>query len=59
MESWHARESLMRFCQVLVFSNLFVLSDSNTKAVLQDIIIEKLEDAQVEVSGLGRMYTYI
>ena len=47
--SWHARAAILRYIQVVVFSNLFSVQREDHSRAVQEIVLDLLCDDQVEV----------
>ena len=53
MKSWHARKSMLTYIQSMVFCNLFLMSEVETRRRLQAQVMDLLSDEQLEVTHCG------
>ena len=53
MSSWHARAAILKLLQVAVFGNLFILQAPAITELIQNLVLTRLLDVQIEVRELA------
>ena len=49
LSSWHARVALLRFMQVSVFGNFFLLQSPDSLGAIRELLLHLLCDGRLEV----------
>jgi len=52
-KSWNLRRTGLNYLMMMVFHNLYILDDEATRNQLQEMLIERLKDEQVEVREIA------
>ncbi|ESP01604.1 hypothetical protein LOTGIDRAFT_207699 [Lottia gigantea] len=53
LQSWHARKSILRYIQNIVFDNFFLLDNPHYKQQIQEILFHLICDEQLEVREMA------